>query len=162
MVKKGAALFILLLFALLQVTFPLITKIPCQMATLPIAFFWLIFGRRPALSAAFFAGFALDILSFATPFGLFLISYTVATLCATRINRFFLQNFYLTYLLFAATVSFLAPLLQAAFMALTRGQFRADHLVWNVLVPATIDFVTAAFLGLPLLYLLSKKRPLHK
>lgn len=132
------------------------------MATLPIAFFWLTFGRKPALSVAFFAGFLLDILSFATPFGLFLISYTIATLCAARMNRFFLQNVYLTYLLFAAIVALLAPLLQAVFMALTRGQFQIDHLVWNVIVPASIDFIAAAFLGLPLLYLLSKKRPLRK
>ena len=141
----------------------LIVPFPAQIAAPFIAFLWLAWGESSALLAAFIAGFFLDVLSFETPFGLFLSSYLLSTWISCRIKRFFFQSPYLTYMLFASLLSLLAPLIEWGFIMIRFHtlQTPAEALIWHVAVPFSLDIGLAALLGLPLIHLLLKRRALR-
>lgn len=162
MAQKGLAALIILFCLFFQLAIPTLFGMPCETMTALIAFLWIRFGQGSALLAALASGLLLDILSFETPFGLFLFAYLLATFIATQIPRYFFQNLWITYLLFAAVTALLAPIIETALIMIRHHSTLAPPIVlWNAVLPALIDFVLAALLGLPALYLLTKRRSLR-
>jgi hypothetical protein len=163
MLQKGAALFVIIICLFLQFAIPVFFKIPCQTMAALISLMWLFWGMPGALISALLAGFFLDVLSFETPFGLFLFSYTCAAFCCCRINRFFFQNLKLTYLLFAGVLSLVTPLIELGIIMIRHHMVIVAPaiVIWNVIIPALIDFATALVIGFSTLFFLSKKRALR-
>lgn len=160
MLAKLATLFVILGCLLLQVFFPGLSEIPCQTMTGIISFLWLIWGVPAGLIAALAAGFLLDILSFDTPFGLFLFSYVTATFIAARLSRFSFQNARITYLLFASMVAFFSPLTELIIMLVKHQTVTVPLLVWHVIIPALCDLFAALFWGMIALTFLSRQKAL--
>lgn len=162
MLKKCAALFVILGSLSVQLLIPWLGQIPCQTMAGVIAFLWLFFGSFPALLAALLAGFCLDMLSFNTPFGLFLFSYTLATFLACRMSRYSFQNPFVTYLLFTTLIAVFAPLFELGIMMLRyhRTLLALPLIVENVILPIFLDLLSAAFFGSLALSFLKKKKAL--
>lgn len=160
MLAKFTALFVILGCLLSQLLLPWLIEIPCQTMTGAISFLWLIYGVPAGLVTALAGGFILDILSFDTPFGLFLFSYITATFIATRFSRFSFQNALMTYLLFATIVSFLSPLIELILMLLKHQTATLPLIVWHVIIPAISDLFAALFWGMIALTFLSRQKAL--
>ncbi|MEI6531352.1 MAG: hypothetical protein WCN87_00845 [Chlamydiota bacterium] len=158
--QKLATFFVILGCLLSQLLIPWMGKIPCQTITGSIAILWLLWGTPASFIGALSGGFLLDILSFDTPFGLFIFSYVAATFIATRLSRFAFQNAFVTYLLFVSMIAFISPLIEL-FIIMVRYQINAlklPLLIENVLIPTFLDITVAAFWGLIALAFLAKKR----
>lgn len=160
MLPRLAALFVIIGSLLTQLALPILGEIPSQTLTGPIAILWLLFASTPALIGALLSGFLLDLLSFDTPFGLFLFSYVAATFVASRLSRFSFQKPFVTYLLFALIVSLLSPLIELLLMLFRHQAITLPLLVWHVLIPASTDLLSALFWGLLALSFLARKRAL--
>ncbi len=160
--RKLAAFFVILGCLLSQLLIPWIGEMPCQTITGVVAILWLLWGTPAAFIGALSAGFFLDILSFNTPFALFIFSYVGATFIATRLSRFAFQNTFVTYLLFSSIIAFFAPLIEFSII-MVRYQINTTVLpilIVNVLIPTFLDITVAAFWGLTALAFLAKKRML--
>lgn len=136
---------------------------PAPLATASIALLWFLFGEQAALISALTWGLLLDSVSFETPFGLFLGSYGLSTWLGCRLNRFFFQSPFVTFLLFVLIVGLSAPLIETLCLMVS---FQTTHLPleslqWNIGWPACLDIGLAALLGLPVIYFLLKRRALR-